>query len=344
MRDEIPEPLPGLAAPGSLVVEEQHFAVVPEWVIDAELSDAAFRLYSLLLRYGNGSGSRMPSRRLLAHRLHRSTDSIDRAMRELVDAGIVRVEHRRRGRLNLTNCYHLRTTDPSTAARGGRSSAATASDPPGVDEGRGSGRTDAATRTAAASRGSRTSAGRVAADVRPDPEKETQRTPPPPTPSTAGSAGREPRPVEEERLRACGVTDLEALARRCQDARRSLGLPTGRWGPRHLAAAVQLALVRGWPSALVPPALLTVAADPVTRSPMRLAEAGPWWDQPPVGDSPTADVVELEAELDEVAHLRPALQAQARAELTAEHLPVTRTTVIIRAVQILHRVDGDEAA
>jgi hypothetical protein len=55
-------------------------------------------------------------------------------------------------------------------------------------------------------------------------------------------------------------------------------------------------------------------------------------------------VVELEAELDEVAHLRPALQAQARAELTAEHLPVTRTTVIIRAVQILHRVDGDEAA
>jgi hypothetical protein len=129
------------------VVEEQHFAVVPEWVIDAELSDAAFRLYSLLLRYGNGSGSRMPSRRLLARRLHRSTDSIDRAMRELVDAGIVRVEHRRRGRLNLTNCYHLRTTDPSTPARGGRSSAATASDAPGVDEGRGSGRTDAATRT-----------------------------------------------------------------------------------------------------------------------------------------------------------------------------------------------------
>jgi hypothetical protein len=325
------------------VVEEQHFAVVPEWVIDAELSDAAFRLYSLLLRYGNGSGSRMPSRRLLARRLHRSTDSIDRAMRELVDAGIVRVEHRRRGRLNLTNCYHLRTTDPSTAARGGRSSAATTSAPPRVDEGRGSGRTDAATRTAAASRGSRSSAGRVAADVRPDPEKKTPRTPPPPTPSTIPDSA--PPKVEEERLAAAGITDLEALARRCQDARRALGLPTGRWGGRHLAAAVQLALIRGWPPALVQPALLTVAADPVTRSPMRLAEAGPWWDQPPpVGDSPTADVAELEAVLDEVAHLRPALQAQARAELNAEHLPVTRTTVITRAVQILHRFDGDEAA
>jgi hypothetical protein len=56
------------------------------------------------------------------------------------------------------------------------------------------------------------------------------------------------------------------------------------------------------------------------------------------------DVAELEAELDDVAHLRPTLQAKARAELTAEHLPLTRATVITRAVQILHRTDGDEAA
>jgi hypothetical protein len=343
VRDEIPEPLPGLAPPGSLVVEEQHFAVVPEWVIDADLSDAAFRLYSLLLRYGNGSGSRMPSRRLLAQRLHRSTDSIDRALRELVVAGIVRVEHRRRGRLNLTNCYHLRTTDPRGAGEGGRSAAATYVGPGTVGGGRGSGRAGAATRTIAATSGSRNSAARVAADVRPDPEKKTQRTPPPPAPSTDRDSA--PPGVEEERLAAAGVTDLEALARRCQDARRGLGLPTGRWAGRHLAAAVQLALIRGWPSALVQPALLTVAADPATRSPMRLAEAGPWWDQPPpVGDSPAVDVAELEAELDDVAHLRPALQAQARAELTAEHQPVTRTTVVMRAVQILHRANGDEAA
>ena len=344
MRDEIPEPLPGLARPGSLVVEEQHFAVVPEWVIDAELSDAAFRLYSLLLRYGNGSGSRMPSRRLLAQRLHRSTDSIDRAMRELVDVGIVRVEHRRRGRLNLTNRYHLRTTDPRGAGEGGRSPAATLDGPGTVVEGRESGRRTAATRTAAATLSSRTSAARVAADVRPDPEKKTQRTPPPPpTPSTKGDPP--PPGVEEERLAAAGISDLEALARRCQDARRALGLPTGRWGERHLAAAVQLALIRGWPPALVQPALLTVAVDPGTRSPMRLAEAGPWWDQPPhPGVPPAVDVAELEAELDDVAHLRPTLQAQARAELTAEHLPLTRSTVITRAVQILHRTDGDEAA
>ena len=101
-----------LGAEGSLVVEDYHFAIVPEWVITADVSDAAFRLYSMLLRFGNTSGRRMPSRALLANRLHRSVDSIDRALRELSSTGIVRVEHRRTGRVNLSNRYHLRTTPP----------------------------------------------------------------------------------------------------------------------------------------------------------------------------------------------------------------------------------------
>ena len=101
------------AESGSLLVEDQRFALVPDWVIGAEPSDAAFRVYSLLLRFGNGSDWRMPSRRLLAGRLYHSIDSVDRAMRELEAHRIVRVEHRRRGRENLTNRYHLRTTDPS---------------------------------------------------------------------------------------------------------------------------------------------------------------------------------------------------------------------------------------
>src|SRR3954468_23074014 len=99
-----------LGEDGSLFVEEQRFAIVPEWMIDAELSDAAFRLYSLLLRYGNGSGCRMPSRALLARRLHRSVDSVDRAMSELVSAGMLRVERRRQGRQFLSNRYYVRTT------------------------------------------------------------------------------------------------------------------------------------------------------------------------------------------------------------------------------------------
>lgn len=82
---DAPPPHTTPPAAGTLVVEEPRFAIVPEWVLDAAVSDFAFRLYSLLLRYGNGSGSRMPSRQTLAQRLRRSVDAIDRAMRQLAE-------------------------------------------------------------------------------------------------------------------------------------------------------------------------------------------------------------------------------------------------------------------
>jgi hypothetical protein len=332
-----------------LVVEPQRFAIVPEWVLDLDVPDAALRLYALLLRYGGTSGARMPSRRLLAERMRRSVDSVDRAMRDLETAGLVRVERRRRGRENLTNRYHVRTTNPAERQR---PSAAPPRGPdagPMSDEGKGGGRRSAATRTDAATgapavRG--TAAARVAADLRPNPEQVTD-SPPPPTPPPRPPRRERHRTAEEvepaarseELLARCGITDLPALAQRCQSARQALGLSPTRWAGPCLLAAIQLALLRGWPPDQVQPALLTLAADRETRSPMRLAEAGPWWDQPPP-PSPELDRVDLaalEAELDDVAEHRPALQAKARAELAAEHLPVTRATVTARAVQILHR-------
>lgn len=94
---------------GTLVLE-QRFAIVPEWVIDAEISDCAYRLYSVLLRYGQSSGQRMPGRATLARRLHKSTkDTVDRALRELVGIGAVVIERRRHGKQNLTNRYYLMT-------------------------------------------------------------------------------------------------------------------------------------------------------------------------------------------------------------------------------------------
>ncbi len=117
----------------------------------------------------------MPSRQTLARRLRRSVDAIDRAMRQLTDAGIVRVEHRRNGEQFLSNRYHVRTTAPAavaTADGGSRSSAATPEPP------RNGGRTSAATP-------GRSSAARVAAELRPNPEILTDK-PPPPTPSHRG--------------------------------------------------------------------------------------------------------------------------------------------------------------
>jgi len=82
-------PLPGPAEPSDerpLTVDE-YYAPVPEWVLDAPISDCALRLYAVLLRYGHTSGARIPSRATLAHRLHKnSVDTVDRALRELVRA------------------------------------------------------------------------------------------------------------------------------------------------------------------------------------------------------------------------------------------------------------------
>jgi len=70
------------------LVVEDRFAIVPEWLLDADIGDAAVRLYAVLLRYGQSSGARMPSRATLARRMHKkSTDSVDRALKELVAIG-----------------------------------------------------------------------------------------------------------------------------------------------------------------------------------------------------------------------------------------------------------------
>jgi hypothetical protein len=181
----------GLDDEGTLVVD-QHFAIVPEWIIDADISDCAYRLYSVLLRYGQSSGQRMPGRALLATRLKKkSKDTVDRALKELVDIGAVVVERRRRGSVNLTNRYHLISSPPGrrpAPARkrrpctgGGRSSAATPS---------GAGTSNVAATSAAAVDGGRkfaatpegTDAATVAASIRPDPGVLTQEEPPPPSP------------------------------------------------------------------------------------------------------------------------------------------------------------------
>jgi len=120
-------------------------------------------------------------------------------------------------------------------------------------------------------------------------------------------------------------------------ARSALGQPTGRWTPQCLSLAIRMAVVnRGWPAEHVQTALLDVAADRRTRSPVRVAEAGPWWDTPANAEAvPDEDLRALEERLAELDGHRPALQARARAELADEGLPLTRDTVTRRAVQIL---------
>ena len=125
-------------------------------------------------------------------------------------------------------------------------------------------------------------------------------------------------------LAACGITDIDDLSRRCTASRRALGQPTGRWAPQCLAVAIRMAVVnRGWPASDVAAALLAVAGDKATRSPVRVAEAGPWWDKasPPIGDKGHASdadaLVAAESRLADLGGSRVTLQAQARSEVPA---------------------------
>ncbi|MCC3333548.1 hypothetical protein [Nocardia abscessus] len=77
------------------VAIDGYFAIVPEWVIDAEISDRAVRLYARLRRHAGPSlTAARPSRAKLAVKLRTSVKSIDRALRELEDVGAVTIRHR----------------------------------------------------------------------------------------------------------------------------------------------------------------------------------------------------------------------------------------------------------
>jgi hypothetical protein len=318
-----------------LVVEER-FAIVPEWLLDADIGDCAVRLYAALLRYGNSSGARMPGRATLARRLRkRSTDTVDRAMRELVAVGAVRVEHRYAGRQRLTNRYHVQTSRPGSPA-------------PGTDVSPEGGRTDAATRTkpgggdrAGAPTGGRVRATGVAARIGQDRQHWTQSTHHPSPDPSHGPSSWSVR--KEAMLGECGVDDWPALIAEVQDLRQEAGGSLGRWQEQHLLAAIELSVRgKGWPAELAARALRQVAADPTTRSPARVAQAGPWWDKPI--PAAKADLEAMVADLEASDGRRVLLQRQARAQLEAEGRPVTRASVVRRAHALLRNAGRGAAA
>lgn len=97
------------------------FATVPEWLLYAEVSDRAVRLYAILVRHADQNGQARPSRRRLAELMGCSVDSIDRALGELKAVGALEVMHRRRedDGAQATNEYVLHPGG-RPAAEGGR--------------------------------------------------------------------------------------------------------------------------------------------------------------------------------------------------------------------------------
>lgn len=99
------------------------FAVIPAWVGDSDVTDRAFRLYYKLRRRfdrNQHNGGRFYARRVdLAKELKCSESSLDRAVRELVDLGALRVKHNylTDKKQWLPSDYLLRTSKPARSAR-----------------------------------------------------------------------------------------------------------------------------------------------------------------------------------------------------------------------------------
>lgn len=86
-----------------------RFSIIPEWVLDADISDRAIRLYSILARYAdNETLQAFPSRETLAKRANCHIKSVDRAIQELIDIGAVLKAHRRNGESYQSNLYTLK--------------------------------------------------------------------------------------------------------------------------------------------------------------------------------------------------------------------------------------------
>ena len=97
----------------SEIQSREYFAIVPEWIVLADISSNAIRLYALLNRFANSQGRAWPSRKTLADLMRTSTATVDRAKDELVAIGALEIEHR----LNpsgdpSSNLYILSTSSP----------------------------------------------------------------------------------------------------------------------------------------------------------------------------------------------------------------------------------------
>lgn len=96
------------------------FSIVPDWLLDSDLSDRAVRLYAVLASYAdNRTGRAFPSRATLAKRLRCSVGTVDRALAELVASEAVTKQARTSdGGSQTSNLYVVRRGAPPVT-RGG---------------------------------------------------------------------------------------------------------------------------------------------------------------------------------------------------------------------------------
>ena len=100
------------------ITAETYFAVVPEWIIYADISASALRLYCVLRRHADKNNGRChPSRQRLADLCKVSVRTIDRAVSELTAIGAILVTHRISAVGDYTsNLYVVQSSQPTGVA------------------------------------------------------------------------------------------------------------------------------------------------------------------------------------------------------------------------------------
>lgn len=93
---------------------DSYFAIIPEWVLYANISSNAIRLYCVLRRRADKeSGRCYPSRKTLAKEMGNiSTRTLDRAIEELIEIGALKVLHRMNGEEYTSNLYTVISARP----------------------------------------------------------------------------------------------------------------------------------------------------------------------------------------------------------------------------------------
>lgn len=99
------------------VNQDQYFCIIPEWVLYAEVSATAVRVYGVLNRYANDKTNKChPARSTIAEKCRISEKSVDRAIKELKKIKALKVKSRKSSQGDYTsNEYTLFSISPAYA-------------------------------------------------------------------------------------------------------------------------------------------------------------------------------------------------------------------------------------
>lgn len=96
------------------------FSLIPEWLLDSQVSDKAIRLYCVLHRYAdNQTMECFPSIQTLARRAHCTARTVQRALDELVELGAVKKKPRKNTTGSPQSNLYILKRVPSKMSGGG---------------------------------------------------------------------------------------------------------------------------------------------------------------------------------------------------------------------------------